>query len=94
MAVYRSVRAKGNIKTRKSRRVLKLPKRAVEALREHRKRQAAERLQACEKWQDHDLVGHSGTSVTESVYGEIRPALTTGATAMNKILSKKRPRTA
>ena len=69
VAVYRSVRAKGDIKTRKSRRVLKLPKRAVEALREHRKRQAAERLQAGEKWQDHDLVGHSGTSVTESVYG-------------------------
>jgi hypothetical protein len=37
-----------------------------------------------------DLVGHSGTTVTESVYRhEIRPALTTGATAMNKILSKK-----
>lgn len=153
VAVYRSVRTKGDTKTRKSRRLLKLPKRAVEALREHRKRQAAERLQAGEKWQDHDLVfcredgtpldrwqvrrefavitkaaglgeqwaprelrhsfvsilsahgvriedisdlvGHSGTSVTESVYRhEIRPALTTGATAMNKILSKKRPRTA
>ena len=39
-----------------------------------------------------DLMGHSGTTVTESVYRhEIRPALTTGATAMNKILSKKRP---
>jgi site-specific recombinase XerD len=56
VAVYRSVRAKGDTKTRKSRRVLKLPTRAVEALREHRKRQAAERLQAGEKWQDHDLV--------------------------------------
>jgi hypothetical protein len=42
-----------------------------------------------------DLVGHSGTTVTESVYRhEIRPALTTGATAMNKILSKKRSRSA
>jgi hypothetical protein len=40
-----------------------------------------------------DLVGHSGATVTESVYRhEIRPALTTGATAMNKILSEKRPR--
>jgi excisionase family DNA binding protein len=116
-----------------------------------RKRHAAERLQAGEKWQDHDLVfcredgapldrwqvrrefavitraaglgeewaprelrhsfvsilsasgvriedisdlmGHSGTSVTETVYRhEIRPALTTGATAMSKILSKKRTR--
>jgi hypothetical protein len=39
-----------------------------------------------------DLVGHSGTSLTESIYRqEIRPMLTTGNTAMNKILSKKRP---
>ena len=39
-----------------------------------------------------DLMGHSVTSVTETVYRhEIRPALTTGATAMNKILSKKPP---
>ncbi len=148
VAVYRSVRAKGDTKTRRSRRVLKLPKKAVEALREHRKRQAAERLRAGEVWHDHDLVfcredgtpldrwhvrrefskitkaaglgedwtprelrhsfvsilstngvpiedisdlmGHSGTSVTETVYRhEIRPALTTGATAMNKILKKK-----
>jgi hypothetical protein len=28
----------------------------VESLREHRKHQAAERLQAGAKWQDHDLV--------------------------------------
>lgn len=153
VAVYRSVRAEGDTKTRKSRRLLKLPTKAVEALKEHRKRQAAERLQAGNKWQDHDLVfcredgtpldrwqvrrefavitraaglgeqwaprelrhsfvsilsahgvriedisdlmGHSGTTVTESVYRhEIRPALTTGATAMNKILSKKRARSA
>jgi site-specific recombinase XerD len=126
---------------------------AVEALRKHRKRRAAERLQSGGKWQDHDrvfcredgippdrwqvrrefaviakeaglgqewaprelrhsfvsilsasgvriedisdLMGHSGTSVTESVYRhEIRPALATGATAMNKILSKKRSRSA
>jgi hypothetical protein len=40
-------------------------------------------------------VGHSGTSVTESIYRhEIRPVLTTGDTAMNKILSKKRARSA
>src|SRR5215467_5755196 len=146
VAVYRSVRAKGDTKTRKSRRVLKLPKRAVESLKEHRARQAAERLRAGTAWQDHglvfcredgtpldrwqvrrefaaitraaglgeewaprelrhsfvsilsahgvriedisDLVGHSGTTVTETVYRhEIRPALTTGATAMDKILT-------
>lgn len=56
VAVYRSVRAKGDTKTRKSRRLLKLPRQAVEALREHRKRQAAKRLQAGGQWQDHDLV--------------------------------------
>jgi integrase len=153
VAVYRSVRAKGDTKTRSSRRVLKLPEQAVAALHEHRTRQAAERLRAGDSWQDHDLVfcrqdgtpldrwqvrrefavitkaaglgeewaprelrhsfvsilsasgvriedisdlvGHSGTSVTETVYRhEIRPALTTGATAMNKILSKKRSRSA
>jgi integrase len=149
VAVYRSVRAKGDTKTRKSRRVLKLPKRAAESLRDHRTRQAAERHRAGNVWQDHglvfcredgtpldrwqvrrefaaitkaaglgeewaprelrhsfvsilsahgvriedisDLVGHSGTTVTETVYRhEIRPALTTGATAMDKILTKKR----
>ena len=37
-----------------------------------------------------DLVGHSSTSVTETVYGhEIRPALTEGATAMNRIMNAK-----
>jgi site-specific recombinase XerD len=149
VAVYRSVRAKGETKTRKSRRVLKLPKQAVESLKEHYTRQATERLRAGTAWQDHglvfccedgtpldrwqvrrefaaitkaaglgeewaprelrhsfvsilsahgvriedisDLVGHSGTTVTETVYRhEIRPALTTGATAMDKILAQER----
>ena len=56
VAVYRSMRVKGDTKTRKSRRVLKLPTRAVQALRAHRTRQAAERLAAGERWQEHDLV--------------------------------------
>ena len=153
VAVYRSVRAKCDTKTRRSRRVLQLPNKAVEALKEHRRRQAAERLQAGNAWQDNDLVfcredgtpldrwhvrrefakitkagglgdhwtprelrhsfvsilsasgvpiedisdlvGHSGTSVTETVYRhEIRPALTKGATAMNKILKKKQAKSA
>src|SRR5438445_13745551 len=46
VAVYRSVRAKGDTKTRKSRRVLKLPAPAIESLKEHRTRQAAEPLHA------------------------------------------------
>ena len=37
------------------------------------------------------LVGHVSTSVTETVYRhEIRPALTKGAAAMDKIFNKKR----
>ncbi len=56
VAVYRSVRVKGDTKTRKSRRVLKPPTRAVQALRAHRTRQAAEQLAAGEMWQEHDLV--------------------------------------
>jgi hypothetical protein len=46
VAVYRSVRASGDTKTPKSRRVLRLPVKAVEALREHRSQQAAARLKA------------------------------------------------
>ena len=42
-----------------------------------------------------DLMGHSGTSVTGTVCRhEIRPVLTAGATAMDKILSKKRAKSA
>ena len=40
-AVYRSVRVKGDTKTRKSRRVLKLPTKAVQALCQHHARRAA-----------------------------------------------------
>ena len=31
------------------------------------------------------LVGHSGTTTTETVYKQIRPALVEGATAMDRI---------
>jgi len=56
VAVYRSVRAKGGTKTRRSRRVLKLPRKVVAALRVHRRRQTAERLRAGDAWRDHGLV--------------------------------------
>ena len=36
VAVYQTVRAKGDTKTRRSRRVLKLPRKTVAALKEHR----------------------------------------------------------
>jgi integrase len=56
VAVWRSVRQGGDTKTAKSRRTLALPQTAIQALREHRKRQAEDRLAAGPLWQDHDLV--------------------------------------
>src|SRR5215470_1914260 len=46
VAVWRSVRQGGDTKTAKSRRTLALPRTAVHALREHRKRQDEDRLAA------------------------------------------------
>jgi integrase len=56
VAVWRSVRAHGDVKTEKSRRTLQLPQSAVTALKSHKVRQAEERLQAGPLWQDHGLV--------------------------------------
>ena len=61
VAVWRSDRAGGDIKTPKSRRTLKLPLIAVDALRERTAAQAAERLQAGEFWHDHGLVFTTAT---------------------------------
>ena len=46
ISVWRSVRAHGDTKTNRSRRTLKLPEIAVEALRAQRRRQASERADA------------------------------------------------
>src|SRR4051794_3230761 len=54
--VWRSVRKHGDTKTEKSRRTLELPKQAAKALRQHHKRQAAQKLKAGEAWQDNNLV--------------------------------------
>ena len=54
--MWRSVRQGGDTKTAKSRRTLKLPRIVIQALREHRKRQAEDRLAAGALWQDHGLV--------------------------------------
>jgi integrase len=54
--VWRSIRAGGDTKTRKSRRTLKLPQRCVEVLRDHQQRQDQIRKAAGDKWQDNDLV--------------------------------------
>ena len=68
MAVYRSVRLGGDTKTQKSRRLLKLPEHAVQALRELRLAQARERAIAGPLWQEHDLVFSSrrGTRMDSS----------------------------
>jgi integrase len=54
--VWRSVRAGGDTKTRKSRRTLKLPQRCVDVLRDHQARQDEIRQAAGSRWQDNDLV--------------------------------------
>jgi integrase len=54
--VWRSVRAGGDTKTKKSRRTRKLPQRCVDALRDHQARQYQIRQAAGSRWYDNDLV--------------------------------------
>ena len=64
VAVWRSVRAGGDTKTRKSRRTLALPKRCVNALKRQREQQEKEREEARETargWTEHGLVFASKT---------------------------------
>jgi integrase len=59
LRVQRSLDVDGTFKTPKNqaaRRALKLTSRALEALKAHKVRQNAERLQAGTRWQDHNLV--------------------------------------
>ena len=56
ISVWRSVRAHGDTKTVRSRRTLKLPEIAADALRAQVRRQAEERINAGEQWQEHGLV--------------------------------------
>ncbi len=56
ISVWRSVRAGGDTKTRRSRRTLAMPMRCVVALRLHRLRQAAAKRAAGRRWQEHGLV--------------------------------------
>ncbi|MFI6181181.1 tyrosine recombinase XerC [Nonomuraea sp. NPDC051191] len=64
--VWRSVRQKGDTKTVKSRRSLKLPRRCVEALRLLREAQDVAQEKAGDRWKDTDLVfcTRTGTPVT------------------------------
>jgi hypothetical protein len=56
VAVWRSVHSLGDVKTKKSRRTLRLPLAAVEALRVHKVKQAGDRLLTGALWHDHGLV--------------------------------------
>ncbi|MFD1544171.1 tyrosine-type recombinase/integrase [Nonomuraea guangzhouensis] len=56
IAVWWSVRAGGDTKTRRSRRSLALPRRYEEGLKAHRELQRQDKAEAGKKWKDHDLV--------------------------------------
>lgn len=56
LAVWRSVRSHGDVKTQRSRRTLRLPMAAVNALKAHKVKQVEDRLLAGALWQDHGLV--------------------------------------
>jgi integrase len=56
ISVWWSVRAHGDTKTVRSRRTLRIPQIAVEALQEQLRRQAEERSTAGELWQEYGLV--------------------------------------
>jgi integrase len=70
--VWRAQRHGGDTKTDKSRRTLALPRRCVEALREHRMLQAKDRLRAGPLWQDHGLVFASTIGTPLSANNVIR----------------------
>ncbi len=61
MRVWRSVRADGDTKTRRSRRTIALPDRCIEILRNRRTDQVHQRIRAGERWTDHGLVFASET---------------------------------
>jgi len=69
---WRAERHGGDTKTGKSRRTLALPRRCVEALREHRKLQSKDRLRAGALWQDHGLVFSSTVGTPLSANNVIR----------------------
>jgi integrase len=61
IAVYRSVRARGDVKTRKSRRKIMLPEMAAQAMDHQEQQQKAERAAAGARWKEHGLVFTSKT---------------------------------
>jgi integrase len=87
--VWHSVRAKGETKTRKSRRTLKLPQRYVE-LRHSFVSLLSDGGMPVE--QIARLVGHSSTTTTELVYRhQIRPVVQGGAEVMDRLFPGESP---
>ena len=70
--VWRSVRAGGETKTKKSRRTLALPMRCVEALGIHRELQQSQRQIAGKAWQEHGLVFASSVGTERNANNVLR----------------------
>ena len=82
VAVWRSVRAGGDTKTRKSRRTLALPSRCVAALRELRAQQDRERAAVGPRWHEQGLVFISryGTPLSpDNIRRDFRRAIASAA---------------
>jgi integrase len=89
--LWRSVRAGGETKTKRSRRTLALPALCVDALRGHRHRQLAQRIRMGERWVDNDLVFATQYG-TELDAANVRRAFRTVATAAGLEASQWTPR--
>jgi integrase len=72
VSLWRSVRAGGDTKTKRSRRTLELPDRCVDVLRVHRKAQLQSRVAAGDQWVGLDLVFTTSLGVRwmRPMYGE------------------------
>src|SRR5262249_38302757 len=80
MEVWHSVRAKGETKTRQSRRTLEFPQRCADGLRLHRERQAQIRQRKGDRWRDNEVV-FASTVGTPLNPANVRRAFRTVATA-------------
>ncbi len=89
--VWRSVRAGGDTKTRKSRRTLELPQRCVDALWLHRESQDQVRKRAGDRWQDNDLVFASRVGTVLNA-GNVRRSFRALATAAGLTAADWTPR--
>jgi integrase len=78
--VWRSVRAHGDTKTKKSRRTLAIPDLVVQVLQAHKVKQDLERERARTKWEENGLVFSSRTG-KELDAGNVRRALRLALTA-------------